>query len=104
MPAALVAAASNWAEDPEPMTTTDLGDAILGRFGEHLQHRQVGIVQRAGLAVDDAQGAESVASGTLDGLAGVEPDVRLPGHQRVIGESPVSARIVDDEGSSVTIA
>ena len=64
---------------------------------KRLQCIQARCVQRAWHVINDTQGAQRMAAFGNQGGTGVEPDVRLRGHQRVVLEAAVLAGIGDDE-------
>ncbi len=64
-----------------------------GQVGQHLA---LLLVQAARRAVDDAQRAHGFAI-AVDRMPGVEADVRLAGHQRILGKAGILRRVLDHE-------
>ena len=60
------------------------------------QRLDLGRRRGPGPAVGDAEGADLVPAGAGERVAGIEPDVRLAGHERVVAEPLVLGGVGDD--------
>ena len=70
-------------------------DFVLHEGGDVLQQRLVVGGELAVLGVEDTHRADGVSVHRRDRCPGVEPDVRIRGDERVLGEPRVEVRIVD---------
>jgi len=77
-------------------TQLELADDLTG---ERRQMLDLQAGQRAGDDVENAQRAEDVPRARHQRRAGVEPQPRLAGHQRVVGEPRVQGRVRHDQRS-----
>ena len=72
------------------------GDLGFGHRRQFAQRLLVELARVARGVVEDAEGADRLAPGRGDRLAGVEADVRVGEHGRVVGEALVIAGVADD--------
>jgi hypothetical protein len=77
-----------------------LGSSLELEFdegGDVLQRLALGRVEDARFAVDDAEGADSKPVRTVQRLTGIEPNLRIAGHQRIVRESLVRPSVFHHE-------
>ena len=77
-----------------------LGSSLEVEFdegGDVLQRLALGRVEDARFAVDDAEGADSKPVRTVQCLTGIEPNLRIAGHQRIVRESLVRPSVLHHE-------
>ncbi len=72
-------------------------ELLLDEAAEVAEHRDLALVEVAGLGVENAEGADVHAGLDGDGHAGVETRMRESGHERALGEAGVEGEIGDDE-------
>ena len=68
------------------MDRLDQAQLPLDDPGHLPQRLQLGLIQAPGPVVGDAEGADLLPVRAVERVAGVEPDVRIAGHERVIAE------------------
>lgn len=72
------------------------GELLLDQRGQVGEDLTLGVIELAGLAVDDAEGAHRHAVRTVHDVPGVEADVGVAGDQRVLGEPIIGTGIGHD--------